>query len=69
MAQGFVPDFSYGQTLVGSWYEGAPRKSWFGQAKAKMNKGIPIAAYRCASCGFIEFYSKPEFAAQQASSD
>ena len=66
LAQGFVPDFSYYQhhAFLGSWYEGVPRKSWFGRIKAKLREGVPIAAFRGESCGFLEFYSKPEFAAE-----
>ena len=64
MAQGFVPDYSHGATLVGSWHAGHPKKSFWSRTKAPFREGIPIAAFRCQKCGFTEFYSDAKFAAQ-----
>ncbi len=64
MIQGFVPDFSHAHNFVGSWYEGPPEKSFWGGTKAQINQGIPIGAFRCTNCGFLEFYAKSEFAAR-----
>ena len=42
MVQGFIPDYSEGSILVGSWHEGPPRKSFWGRTKAPLSGGTPI---------------------------
>jgi len=64
MVQGFVPDFSQAGILVGGWHEGHPQKSFWTRTKAPAREGIPIGAFRCEQCGFLEFYSDAKFAAQ-----
>lgn len=62
MTQGFVPNFTeHGGRLSTHWVNGAPKKSfWFG-TKLPDEAPIPIGAYRCNSCGFIEFYALEKF--------
>ncbi len=64
MAQGFVVDFHQGGSrLVSRWVEGAPQKSfWHGTTAADI-KGVPIGAFRCEGCGFLESFARPEFGA------
>jgi predicted nucleic-acid-binding Zn-ribbon protein len=64
MVQGFVPDFSVGAVLVGSWHTGQPQKSVWQVIKARHAEGIPIGAFRCQKCGFLEFYADASFAAK-----
>ena len=64
MVQGFVPDYSHGATLVGGWHAGQPKKSFWTTTKAPLAEGVPIGAFRCRECGFLEFYSDRKFAAQ-----
>ena len=64
MVQGFVPDYSHAAIFVGSWQEGKPKKSFWTVAKAPRSAGIPIGAFRCEQCGFLEFYADPRFAAE-----
>ena len=64
MARGFVPDYSRGAILVGNWQDGHPEKSFWSRTKAPLADGIPIAAFRCPSCCFLEFYAGSKFAAQ-----
>lgn len=64
MVQGFIPDHTYGAHLVGSWHEGQPKKSFWVRTKAPIAGGIPIGAFRCAGCGYLEFYSNARFAAE-----
>jgi len=64
MAQGFIPDFSYGTCHVGSWHEGQPKKSVWTGTKAPVSGGIPIGAFRCKGCGYLEFYSNECFASE-----
>ena len=64
MEQGFIVDNTYGALVVSHWAAGAPQKSfWTGTKVPKGDKMIPIGTYRCASCGYLEAYAKPEFAA------
>jgi hypothetical protein len=61
MAQGFIPD----RAVVSSWVEGKPEKAYVGYLKnVPPAGGIPIGAFRCASCGYLEFYADQKFAAQ-----
>ena len=64
LEQGFVLDTTHGGRIVSQWVPGAPVKSFWVGTKVPEKKLIPIAAFRCASCGFLEQYARPEFAAQ-----
>ena len=64
MVQGFIPDFSHAAILVGSWHEGSPEKSFWVRTKAEPTGGIPIGAFRCEECGFLEYYADAQFAAE-----
>ena len=64
MMQGFIPDYSHGAIYVGGWQAGAPKKSFWIKTKAPASGGLPIAAFRCQKCGFLEFYSDAKFAAR-----
>ena len=67
MVQGFVPDYTLGGALVIGWVAGHPKKSLWIKTKAPVGKligGLPIGAFRCEKCGFLEFYSDAKFAAQ-----
>jgi hypothetical protein len=62
MEQGFVLDNTYGARVVSQWAAGAPVKSFWVGTKPPDDKLVPIGAYRCASCGFLELYARQEFA-------
>lgn len=64
MEQGFVLDNTHGARIVSQWVEGAPQTSFWQGTKAPKEKLVPIGAFRCASCGFLEQYARPEFAAK-----
>ena len=64
MKQGFVLDNIPGGRIVSQWAEGAPLKSFWTGTKLPDEDFIPIGAYRCSSCGFLELYARPEFAAK-----
>jgi hypothetical protein len=64
MVQGFVPDYSHGEVLVAGWQAGQPKKSFWTSTKAPLLEGVPIGAFACTKCGFLEFYAGPRFAAQ-----
>ena len=60
--QGFVLDFTINTRLVSQWAAGVPEKSFWTGTKKSDEKLIPIGAFRCMSCGFLESYARPEFA-------
>jgi hypothetical protein len=62
MAQGFIPDHVLGETRVGKWIEGMPRKSFWQGTKGSQEESIPIGAFRCSQCGYLELYARGEFA-------
>jgi predicted nucleic-acid-binding Zn-ribbon protein len=64
MVRGFVPDYAHGGILVGGWQEGRPKKSFWTTTKVSRSTGIPIGVFRCARCGFLEFYADKRFAAE-----
>jgi len=64
MVQGFVPDYSHQTVTVGAWHRGRPKKSFWTGTKAPRSDGIPIGAFACEKCGFLEFYVDPEFAVE-----
>lgn len=64
MVQGFVLDNTYGSHDVSQWAQGAPVKSLWVGTKLPQHEMVPIGAYRCEACGFLEFYARSEFAAQ-----
>ncbi|MFD0892584.1 hypothetical protein KBB96_14265 [Luteolibacter ambystomatis] len=61
MQIGFIPDFSYGAAaLETKWFYGEVTKGFFGGVKASPMGGIPVHAWRCAGCGFLEFFAVPK---------
>jgi hypothetical protein len=61
MVQGFIPDDIGQIRLVGRWYEGAPKTSFLPAIKTSSTQGIPVAAFRCSSCGLTELFSDNNF--------
>ena len=42
-----------------SWYKGVVKWSmWLGYRSRA--KGLPLRAFRCGNCGYVEFYAQPE---------
>jgi len=64
MEQGFVIDNTHGGRIVSQWVAGAPLKSLWQGTRVPHDGSIPIGTYRCSSCGYLEAYARPEFAAQ-----
>jgi hypothetical protein len=64
LVQGFIPDYSREAKYVSSWVEGQPKTSPFSYTKVPLGGGIPIAAFRCKGCGYLEFYADDKFAAE-----
>ncbi len=65
MLQGFIADFGHGNVRrVSSWIKGRPRKSFWTGTKSPSKDRVPIGAFCCKGCGFLEFYSNEGFAAK-----
>ena len=65
MEQGFILDAMHGGQIASRWAAGAPQKSfWTGTKAVSQDSVIPVGTFRCASCGFLESYARPEFAAR-----
>jgi hypothetical protein len=60
MEQGFSRHL-FGAEVLG-WVRGVPRKSWRGPSPEVTS--IPIGAFRCTACGYLELYARNEFGAQ-----
>jgi hypothetical protein len=63
MTQGFVVDKTHGGVAVGEWGPGAPTASFWTGTK-RPTESLPIGAFRCSSCGYLEFYAGEEFGRQ-----
>ena len=59
MEVGHVPDMSHGQVLNTTWQPGAPEtRRFIGGIKWKRNDQVPVEAYRCPKCGYLELYAR-----------
>ena len=63
MEQGFVLDHTHKGRIVSHWSAGLPKKSFWHGTELPEDKQIPIGTFRCKSCGYLEFFARPEFAA------
>jgi hypothetical protein len=60
MELGFIPDSQEGGYRLINWIEGKPTGTEE-SVKYTLEKSVPIGAYRCVGCGYLEFYARPEF--------
>ena len=57
MSEGVIAEKGDAQWLVASFLPGAPQVSrWFG-LKVRKQDLLPISAWRCARCGYLESYA------------
>jgi hypothetical protein len=60
MDRGHIPDLAHGAVQQASWAPGeAIAQRFLGGIKYKAGETIPLSAYRCPSCGYVEFYAPP----------
>lgn len=59
MEEGHVPDIGLNNITRSVWSHGPgePRR-FFGGIKLTRKEQIPLSAYRCPSCGYVELYAK-----------
>jgi predicted RNA-binding Zn-ribbon protein involved in translation (DUF1610 family) len=59
MEEGHIPDIGRNRATQSVWSQGhAERYRFFGGIKFKPKEQIPLTAYRCPSCGYVELYAK-----------
>jgi len=61
MIQGFVPTYFHNALNIPTWCEGMPKKSFLGGVESQSDVEIPIGAFRCQNCGYLEYYAKQEY--------
>jgi hypothetical protein len=60
LARGYVPDAAHGGILQSSWPPGEPEpRRFIGGIKYDADHVLPLTAYRCPRCGYVEFYARP----------
>jgi hypothetical protein len=58
MDRGHLPDAAHGHVVLSSWAPGDPEpRRFFGGIKYHAKDVIPLVAYRCPKCGYVEFYA------------
>jgi hypothetical protein len=60
MAQGFVVEKTHVNYEVSRWVSGPPQRSFWTTVKVP-NDSLPIGAFRCSECGYMEFYADKVF--------
>ena len=59
MDPGYLADGGHGLNVeVAKWVGGAPDVRWHGLSTEGHDQ-IPLSAYRCAKCGYVEFRAIP----------
>src|SRR5512140_2962700 len=57
LERGYLADIGQGDaTQVANWIGGAPDKHWYG-LKTKGHDKMPLSAYRCDRCGYVELHA------------
>jgi hypothetical protein len=60
MHPGYILDSKHGDRRgVTEWIAGLPEKSFWMGLKIKGRQRLPVTAYRCERCGFLESYALP----------
>ena len=58
MERGHIPDLAHGAARESAWAPGpAVEQRFLGGIKYKANETIPLSAYRCPSCCYVELYA------------
>ncbi len=60
MELGHIPDQGHGHVNQAGWSRGEPeRQRFFGGIKFRAKEQLPLTAFRCPSCGYVELYAPP----------
>jgi hypothetical protein len=61
MEAGYVLDHTQPKLYAASsWVEGPPEKSIWSGLHTKNRRNLPVIAYRCVACGYLELYAPGE---------
>lgn len=62
MDRGYVPDaLDHASVVLPKWESGVPeQRRVLGGIKVRDDDGIPLTAYRCPACGYVELYARPD---------
>lgn len=63
MVRGFLPEVIVGETRVSTWNAGPPKWTFWRGARGTDERSIPIGAFRCSACGYLDLYARSEFRA------
>lgn len=58
MDPGHIPDITHGSVMQSSWVQGpATVRRFLGGIRYNRKLKVPIVAYRCPRCGYLELYA------------
>jgi len=58
LERGVVVDHAhYGLPMLQSWVAGVATKHWFTGLQVPRGRKMPVATWRCPSCGYLESYA------------
>jgi len=61
MERGHIPEKGRNQVTQTGWSQGAPEhQRFFGGIKFRPKEQLPLTAFRCPSCGYVELYAQPD---------
>jgi hypothetical protein len=60
MTEGFLLDATHSGTAVSKWVEGRAEKSAWTGLKLGKRRQLPLMAYRCVACGYVDLYAREE---------
>ncbi|HYE95965.1 MAG TPA: PF20097 family protein [Rubricoccaceae bacterium] len=58
MTEGFLLDEGQSTKNQAVWVDGPPEKSVWGGVKYSKRRKLPLTAYRCVACGFVDLYAR-----------
>jgi hypothetical protein len=58
MQRGYLPDYARNTVVIASWAPGEPEAGWLFGGIKRAEDAIPLTAYRCSKCGYVEFYAR-----------
>lgn len=54
LQEGYLLDHNQHLQTVTEWIEGAPEKSFWTGLRVKGRQRLPVTAWRCGRCGYVE---------------
>ena len=58
MEPGHIPDLTHGSVQQAAWVAGFPEvRRFIGGIRYDKKKLVPVTAWRCPKCGYVELYA------------